>query len=89
VLIFTLFDSTTGLPITQIPFPSVSICADGINYEVLDAAIIQLFFVYRNSFNSTPYNLSATPIQLSKLFNKKYRNEVHFFRLLYSTFLAF
>ena len=66
------------MPITVIPFPSVSICADGINYEVLDAAIIKLILDYRGSVNSSVYNMTLTPIQLSKLYNKKFRNEVDF-----------
>ena len=67
------------MPITKIPFPSVSICAEGINYEVLDAAIIKLFLDYRiGLLGNNSYNISATPIQLSKLYNKKYRLEVNF-----------
>ena len=54
----------------------MSICADGINYEVLDAAIIDLILEYRRGVNSSAYNMTLQPIQLSKLYNKKFRNEV-------------
>ena len=66
----------TGLPITQIPFPTISICAQGFNYDVFDAAIFKIIFEYHKMKNVTEMMTDLTPFETAKLYNNQFRGVV-------------
>jgi hypothetical protein len=62
--------ASTGLPIAEIPFPSVVICSQGVDHEGYWAAFYKLIFEnLDNKTGSTKINLS--PIRYQRVFASK------------------
>jgi hypothetical protein len=51
--------TTTALPISEIQFPSVTICAQGFNSEVYLASFFRLYMDFQKKTNNIAYPLSS------------------------------
>ena len=58
--------ASTGLPIAEIPFPSVVICSQGVDHESYWAAFYKLIFENLNKNDSKGINIS--PIRFQRVF---------------------
>ena len=56
-----------ALPVTEIPFPTFTICPQGQHYTVFLASIFNLFFKYLKAKNITQ---KLTPYKAAKLYAK-------------------
>ena len=61
--------ASTGLPIAEIPFPSVVICSQGVDHEGYWAAFYKLIFENLNKTGSAKINIS--PIRYQRVFASK------------------
>jgi hypothetical protein len=61
--------ASTGLPIAEIPFPSVVICSQGVDHEGYWAAFYKLIFENLNKTGSAKINLS--PIRYQRVLASK------------------
>jgi hypothetical protein len=77
----------TGLPIANVPFPSVVICSQGINIDGITAASIKLAFDYakKTSGKST----KVLPLQLLNFLNKGVRDTVLCFEKIVLLYIFF
>ena len=55
--------TTAGLPIKEVPFPSVVICSQGSNSENFYSSLNKLFKDYQKSINGMEFNISPIKIQ--------------------------
>jgi hypothetical protein len=61
--------TTTALPVTQVEFPAVTFCSNGMNKNITLAAFYQMFFSYlKKSHNITVH---ITPTKAANLVNSK------------------
>ncbi len=71
----------TGLPIANVPFPSVVICTQGINMDGIRAASIKLAFDYAKKISGK--STKVLPLQLLNFVNEGVRETVICFEKLY------
>jgi hypothetical protein len=76
--------ATTGLPIANLKYPSVTICSQGVIHEILIASLFKEFFNFINAQSKVGQLISQTPIELGKLYLNYAHNLV--FLLLHFNF---
>ncbi len=65
----TVFTKLSGLPISEVPFPSVVICSQGSNMETFYAAYFKIILDYMKNktgivHKTSPYEFSRSQVKL-------------------------
>jgi len=68
--------STTGLPIKELEFPTVSICSQGVITDILSSSLLRMFKDYM--LNVKGWKTTMTPIEMSNAYKNSIMNKVCF-----------